>query len=81
MPGKEKYLKWSDPRRIVIPDGMRRVTHGLVKKGDFVYQPVETPYSPVGFRKVGKSYIRTKVSEWWLIIRSQKCENPPKKSA
>lgn len=68
---KCKYLKWTDPRIIEIPEGYRRITHGKVKANDLVYD--NTRYRMNGglvdFRIIDKDYIETKISEWWLIIR------------
>lgn len=71
MKQENLYMKWTDPRRITVPEGMRRITRGLVRATDLVYSDPEVTYrdDPKLFKPVTKDMIGTRVSFWWLIIR------------
>lgn len=67
----QQWLKWTDPRRITVPEGMIRVTRDKVKAGDLIYSDPEVTYADDAkfFKPIREGYIGTRVSNWWLIVR------------
>lgn len=72
MKDGDENLKWTDPKRITIPDGMIRVTRGKVQKGDRIYHDPDAGYKddPKLLVPVRDDIVGTPVGEWWLIVRS-----------
>ena len=67
------YYKFTDPRRIKIPSGYRRITHGKVRVGDLVYTNTTCRDNGglLDFPVVDDRYVGTKINIWWLIIRKE----------